>query len=132
MKSLLKYTHISRTSESFWLLVLNIEDTAHLVSIFGLETTRIKIYIINHLGIDETQAFLLGVTYKIRAEYFKIIYINQVLIITAATDIVLRGKFIVAANKNFDNAFHSGYWCRKIQCVFWIDLYKSRILPVPL
>src|SRR5688572_26500445 len=101
MSALLQHTYISRTTKSFWFVVLNIQHTAHFIAIVRLETTIVKINIAHQCRIDKTQAFLLPAAYEVRTKNFKIVYINQVLIIAAATYIVLRCELIIRTNKNF-------------------------------
>src|SRR4030095_5393137 len=111
MKTLLKNAYISRSSKSFGFFVLNIEHRAHLIAILGLETPVIKINVAHQFRVDETQTFLLPVADQVRTKDFKIVYIDQVFIIVATPNGILRGQFIVAADKNFDQAFHPGDWC---------------------
>src|SRR6266487_928476 len=109
MKALLKNTHISGAAKAPWLFVLDVEHRAHLITILCLETPCIEIYVTNQFRIYKAQTFLLPVANKIRAKDLKIVYIDQVLIVAATANIVLRGKLIVTSNKNFYQAFHTCY-----------------------
>src|SRR4030095_14235004 len=112
MKTLLKNAYISRSSKRLRFFVLNIEHRAHLIAILGLETSVIKIDVAHQFRVDETQTFLLTVADQVRTKDFEIVYIDQVFIIVATPNSVLRSQFIIAADKNFDQAFHPRNWRR--------------------
>ena len=70
------FSPVFSATETFWFFVLDIQHTAHLVTILCLVAAIIKIYIADHFRIDETQAFLLSASYEVRSKNFEIVYIN--------------------------------------------------------
>ncbi len=108
METLFENAYIGRTAKTLGFIVLNIEHGAHFIAILCLETAIVKIDIADHFGIDKTKAFLLTVSYQVRTENFKIVYIDQVLIVAATANRILRGEFIVGTDKDFDQAFYTG------------------------
>jgi hypothetical protein len=86
---------------------LYVKHTAHLVTILCLETTIVKTYIFCQLGVYKTKAFLLTASNEVRPENFKVIDVDKVLIVVAATYAVLRREFIVTADKDFYEAFNT-------------------------
>ena len=134
VEALFEKAEISRTTESYvlWLTVLDIQCGGYLVAIAGLEAAGVEIHAAGELRVDDTESFLLGVVDEIGAEDFEIIDVGEILIVVAAADGVLGGKFVVGADEDFEQAFDAANGGGDIDGVLRVDLYETGFLPIPL
>ncbi len=83
--------------ERFRFAICYVEYGGHAVAVLRRESAGGKGYVANHVGVDDTQTFLLSGADELRAIDFYAVDVHTVFVVCSATDVVLARHLVVRA-----------------------------------